>query len=317
MRRGTSGLNLLLGIDKPAGLTSHDVVDRVRRSVGERRVGHAGTLDPGATGVMVVGVGQATRLMGLLTAERKSYLASIVFGSETETDDAEGAVVREAPADPRLLDPEVAAATLDALVGVREQVPPAYSAISVGGRRAYALAREGRPVELAAREVTIYAAQLLAVIEVGGAPVWQCAFEVSKGTYVRSIARDLGRDLGSAAHLGELRRTASGTTTLASCLTLDALAALGGAGVASRALDPVAALGLPSRHLSAREAQDAAQGKSLGLGVVEDGAGQRASGEGERVAIVSGGELRGVWRASHGRLVSDVNFPVGIVGVRG
>lgn len=317
MRRGTSGLNLLLGVDKPSGMSSHDVVNRVRRALGERRVGHAGTLDPAATGVLVVGVGQGTRLMGLLTAERKSYLGSIVFGTETDTDDAEGEVVREAPVPDEVSDPGYAAGTVAGLVGEHEQVPPAYSAISVNGKRAYALAREGREVELAPRHVSIYAAQLLAVVEEGGHPVWQCAFEVSKGTYVRSIARDLGRACGSAAHLGELRRTTSGSTTLASCVTLDELAELGPRHVAERALDPTAALGLPVRRLSPRETEAASCGKALGLGVVEDGARRRAPEEGERIALVSGdGLLRGVWKVADGLLASDVNFPQGIIGVR-
>lgn len=122
-KRSQSRINLLLGIDKPSGMTSHDVVARVRRALGERRVGHAGTLDPMATGVMVVGVGQATRLLGLITLDTKSYIAEISFGAETDTDDLEGRVVREAPARPELFDSEFAARAVSEVIGVQEQVP--------------------------------------------------------------------------------------------------------------------------------------------------------------------------------------------------
>lgn len=316
MRRQTSGLNLLLGVDKPQGITSHDAVNRVRRALGERRVGHAGTLDPLATGVLVVGVGQGTRLMGLLTAESKSYLASIAFGQERDTDDAEGAIVREADVPARLRDPAYAASVVAGLVGEHEQVPPAYSAVSIGGKRAYALAREGKEVSLEPRHVTVMAAQLLAVVDDGGSCVWQCAFEVSKGTYIRSIARDLGRELGSAAYLSELRRTASGTVTLRSCVALDELDGLGPGRVAERALDPVQALGVPARVLTAGERQRVGNGQPIGRGLVLDGDSERPPHDGERVALVDGGLLLGVWRCSGGGLLCDVNFPQGISGVR-
>jgi tRNA pseudouridine55 synthase len=317
VRRGTSGLNLLLGIDKSQGMTSHDVVNRVRRALGERRVGHAGTLDPAATGVMVVGVGQGTRLMGLLTAERKSYLAGICFGAETDTDDAEGRVVREAQVGPQLCDEDYARTQVAGLAGEHDQVPPQYSAISVGGKRAYAMAREGQEVELQSRHITIYTAQLLAVLP-GQAPVWQCAFEVSKGTYIRSIARDLGRSLGCAAHLGELRRTTSGVVTLADCVTLERLEELGAQGVASCCLDPVRALGLPVRLLADAEVQDAACGRALRPGRLLDPAlgAQVEADEGQSVALVHGQRLLGVWHVDHGRLRTSVNFPSGVAGVR-
>lgn len=316
MRRQTSGLNLLLGVDKPLGITSHDAVSRVRRALGERRVGHAGTLDPLATGVLVVGVGQGTRLMGLLTAERKSYLASITFGQERATDDAEGEVVREGAVPPQARDAEWAAKTLGGLVGELDQVPPAYSAVSVGGKRAYAMARAGEAVELAARHVHIYTAQLLAVVEDGEACTWQCAFEVSKGTYIRSIARDLGRSLGCGAYLSGLRRTASGTVTLGSCVTPDRLDGLGASRVGEVALDPVRALGAPERRLTPAERRRAANGQPIECGVVADASGERVPAEGERVALVAEGELLGVWRRSGTGLACDVNFPQGISGVR-
>ena len=331
MRRGTSGLNLLLGVSKPCGMSSHDVVNAVRRSLGERRVGHAGTLDPAADGVLVVGVGQGTRLMGLLTADSKSYLATIRFGFETATDDAEGELVREAALPPELRDAAWAQRLLDSFLGEQQQVPPAYSAISVDGRRAYARARAGEQVELAARTVRIDVAQLLS-IEQGrtGEPAaqaarqevdacaqmdvasheyvdWQCAFSVSKGTYVRSIARDLGRRTGSAAHLARLCRTASGTVTLGQCVSLERLDELGAQGVTDVALDPVAALALPARELSERERKDASFGRPLEAQGLE---------RGSRVALVHDGLLWGVWESDGVRLKAQTNFPQGIAGVR-
>ena len=238
MRRGTSGINCLLAIDKPLGLTSHDVVSRVRRVLGERRVGHAGTLDPAASGVLVVGVGQATRLLGMLTLDDKRYEARIAFGTQTSTDDVEGEVVLTRPVPERLAEPGVAAAVVASLVGSCDQVPPAYSAISVDGRRAYDRARAGEEVELPVRHVTIHEAALTGV-ETGDELVWLCSFHVSKGTYVRSIARDLGQSMGTAAHLAGLRRTASGPVGIDACLSLEELEALGPSHVLKRALDNI------------------------------------------------------------------------------
>ena len=188
MRRGTSGINALIAVDKPLGMTSHDVVARVRRSLAERRVGHAGTLDPDASGVLVVGVGQGTRLMGLLTSERKGYVGLVVFGSETETDDAEGKVTRTAEVPDWAWDEHAVRERLAAIEGPCMQVPPAYSAISVNGVRSYARARAGETVELDARPVTVHSASLAAIQDVDGHPGWLCAFEVSKGCYIRAIA---------------------------------------------------------------------------------------------------------------------------------
>ena len=220
MRRGPSALNALVAVNKPLGLSSHDVVNRVRRAVGEKRVGHAGTLDPAASGVLVIGIGQATKLLGMLTLDRKAYVAQVEFGSATDTDDAEGEVIRTAPVPHELSDPAFAAEALHGLLGEQEQVPPAYSAISVNGRRAYALARDGKQVELAARHVTVHAAELVSV-ESGEKCVWTCAFDVSKGTYVRSLARDLGERLGTCAHLRGLVRTQAGGVCLGDCVDLD------------------------------------------------------------------------------------------------
>lgn len=316
MRRAPSGLSLLLAVDKPTGISSHDVVNRVRRALGERRVGHAGTLDPAASGVMVVGVGPAARLLGQLTLDDKRYVASIVFGTETSTDDEEGEVTLTAGVPVSLADTEVARAGVAALVGTYDQVPPAYSAISVDGKRAYARARAGQQVELPARTVSVYEAELLALSE--GAPlVWTCAFHVSKGTYIRSLARDLGRAMGSAAHLCGLRRTASGSVDTACCLTLDELERLEVPALVERALNPVQALALPSHRLSEEELHEVKLGRRLPCPATIDAGGVlRAPQPGERLALVYGTLLMGVWECRGGALASVANFPNGVTGVK-
>jgi tRNA pseudouridine55 synthase len=205
-------------VDKPAGLTSHDVVARIRRLAGTRKVGHAGTLDPMATGVLVVGIGQATRLLGHLMLTEKAYDATIRLGVSTTTDDAEGEVVSTASAaDVAGLDEAHIRAAIPAFVGDIEQVPSSVSAIKVGGRRAYQRVRDGERVELKARSVRVHE---IVVHEVRGADV-DVSVRCGSGTYVRAIARDLGAALGVGGHLTALRRTAVGPFTLAEARPLD------------------------------------------------------------------------------------------------
>ena len=315
-RRKPSTINALIGVDKPVGCTSHDVVARVRKALGERRVGHAGTLDPLASGVMVVGIGQATRLLGMLTLDTKSYVAEIEFGCETDTDDAEGAVVRTAPVDGRLLDLSYAAGEIAALVGVSKQVPPAYSAISVDGVRSYARARSGDVVELPERDIEILEASLIGVDSPNGPdrPVWTCAFTVSKGTYIRAIARDLGRSLGSAAHIRGLRRTSSGRIGISRCVPVDEVSmdALGRC-----MIDPIEALGLCGIRLPESSLEDVLCGRRVPVRLARglaDGAAPELS-DGERVAIAIGSELRAISVADGGLLCMKHVFPQGIGGV--
>jgi tRNA pseudouridine55 synthase len=217
MREATTDGMLL--VDKPAGVTSHDVVLAARRAFGESRIGHAGTLDPFATGLLVLLLGRATRLLPHLDGVPKEYEAVIALGSETETDDLEGAVVRSA-------EPPTDAAISEAiaqLTGDLEQIPPAYSAKRVGGRRAYEAARAGEELVLAPAHVHVYAwrdvvrdgDRLRATIACGG------------GTYIRALARDLGRLTGSAAHLAELRRVRSGPFRVAEAASLETVRAGG------------------------------------------------------------------------------------------
>lgn len=217
----------LVVVAKPAGLTSHDVVARLRRLLGTRRIGHAGTLDPMATGVLVCGVHRATKLLGHLPLEPKVYRATVRLGESTGTDDAEGE--RTGGADPSALDGPAIRAGIGALTGAIDQVPSSVSAVKVGGRRAYTLAREGRPVALAPRPVTVSRFELLALRTLAGADGaalidLDVLVECSAGTYVRALARDLGESLGVGGHLTALRRTAVGPFGLDSASSLDELA---------------------------------------------------------------------------------------------
>jgi tRNA pseudouridine55 synthase len=213
----------LVIVDKPQGLTSHDVVARIRRLAGTRRVGHAGTLDPMATGVLVIGVEKATRLLGHLTLSDKEYAATIRLGQATDTDDAEGQVISETPA-AQVSDAALEAA-VGALTGEIEQMPPGYSAIKVAGKRAYRLAREGAVPELAARAVTVTDFTVLAIRRAGDLLDADVTVTCSSGTYIRALARDLGRALGVGGHLTALRRTRVGPYEIATALTLDQLSA--------------------------------------------------------------------------------------------
>ena len=207
----------LVVVDKSPGMTSHDVVARVRRLAGTRKVGHAGTLDPMATGVLVLGVDRATRLLGHLMLTEKAYDATIRLGVATTTDDAEGEVVSTHATDG--VPEDVVRSELARFVGDIEQVPTAVSAVKVDGQRAYARVRAGEQVELKARPVTIHE---LVVHEVA-LPDVRISVRCSSGTYIRAIARDLGVALGTGGHLAALRRTAVGSFDLSAARTLDEL----------------------------------------------------------------------------------------------
>jgi tRNA pseudouridine55 synthase len=205
----------LLLVDKPAGMTSHDVVDVVRRAYGERSVGHLGTLDPFATGLLVLLLGRATRLANFIEGEPKEYDAAVVFGSETDTDDCTGAVSRTASL------PDVAAVrdAIGTLTGEIEQVPPAYSAKQVDGRRAYDAARAGVALELPPVRVHVHEWRVGALTP----ERLEASITCEGGTYIRALARDLGRACGSAAHLAALRRTRVGGFSVDDAASLDRL----------------------------------------------------------------------------------------------
>ena len=277
----------VLVCDKPAGMTSHDVVARVRRLAGQRRVGHGGTLDPPATGVLVLALGRATRLLPFLPTEPKRYLATVAFGAETDTLDAAGTVT--ATADAAGVDEAGLRAAMAGFLGPQLQVPPMVSAIKVGGERLYAKARRGEQVDRAPRPIVVHELWLLGFTP-GERPAVTIEVACSGGTYVRSLAADLGRALGTLAHLASLRRTAVGRFTERDARTLDDLAGPGE--LASAVLDPAAAVDPAAvRALTPDEAAALATGRTLD-----------PTGRGDPVAAVApDGRLVAVIQDSAGR----------------
>lgn len=245
-------------VDKDRGPTSHDVVGRLRRIMGTRKVGHAGTLDPMATGVLVVGIERATKLLGHLSLDTKAYTATVRLGQATDTDDAEGEPVGEhvpvAADEPRIRD------AMAALTGEIMQVPSAVSAVKIDGKRAYQRVRDGETVEIPARPVTVSAFDLLAVRRDGPWTDLDVAVACSSGTYVRALARDLGAALGSGGHLTALRRTRVGPFTLDHARTVEQLA-----GEPGLSLDLAAAVAtaFPRVDLGDEAAADVRFGRSL------------------------------------------------------
>ena len=301
-----SGLVL---VDKPAGMTSHDVVGRVRRLAGTRKVGHAGTLDPTATGVLVVGVEKATRLLGHLTLADKEYQATIRLGQGTDTDDAEGNVLTGTASAAHVTDAAIAAGVA-ALTGPIEQIPPGVSAIKVGGQRAYKLTRDGQAPELAARPVTVLAFTVTAIHRPAspaspaspanptspGGPGdlidIDATVVASSGTYVRALARDLGRALGTAGHLTALRRTRSGPYRIEDARTLDELAGK----FTVTPLAEAAAAAFPRLDLDAGDAGRVAHGGRLPPGTLPTADGPAAvfGPDGSLIALMQeeGGRTR-------------------------
>lgn len=271
----------LVVVDKDAGWTSHDVVARARRVFGQKRAGHAGTLDPDATGVLLVGLGRMTRLLRFLTALDKEYTAEIVLGTATTTLDASGEVVGEW--DMAGVGPGDVAAAAAALTGRIEQVPPMVSAVKVGGRRLHALARQGIEVERRSRPVTVHRFE----VEPAGAPgVYRATVVCSSGTYVRVLAADLGAALGGGAHLRALRRTRIGSFGEADA-------------------HPVAKLGpevvlSPAEGLRdlARVVTDAATATQVARGLPVDRVPLGATGDGPWALVDGGGRLLAVYEAT-------------------
>jgi tRNA pseudouridine55 synthase len=246
----------ILLVDKPGGMTSHDVVSRARKALGTRKIGHAGTLDPMATGLLLLGVEGATRLLTFIVGLDKTYEATIRLGAATDTDDAEGQVI--STADAATVAPELIAARITALTGRISQVPSTYSAIKVDGRRAYDLARAGEQVELKSREVTVSRFDVVAERREGSFVDLDVVVDCSSGTYIRSLARDLGAALGVGGHLTALRRTRIGPFELSAAAAADVIA---DATLLSPASVATAVLG--RLDVTAEEARDLRHGKRL------------------------------------------------------
>lgn len=303
MRRGQSGINALVAIDKPLDITSHDVVDRVRSIVGERRVGHCGTLDPAASGVLLIGIGSATRLSPYLMGHDKVYRASIVFGAATDTDDADGRVISSAPCPDELMDPFFASSFVASLVGEHMQVPPAFCAIKRNGITAYRAAREGEALELEPRPFQVYSAALISIDEGPEGPLWEVELSVSKGTYIRAMARDIGETLATKAHLCSLRRLRSGFVSEEQCVTLDELEE---GDIREIGIDPVTALGLPAVEVGGSDILSIIQGK-----VVQA---PSSTPEGP-LCVTSDGVLLSIHECTGGILRARTVFSGGVIGV--
>ncbi|WP_300264780.1 tRNA pseudouridine(55) synthase TruB [Microbacterium sp.] len=288
----------ILLVDKPRGLTSHDVVARTRRAFGTRKVGHAGTLDPMATGLLVIGIEAATRLLTYVVGADKTYLATIRLGQSSTTDDAEGEIVDVAePAAVSGITPAGIAAHLQALTGEISQVPSSVSAIKVDGRRAYDRVRAGEQVELKARTVTVSRFDVLAERSGDGHLDLDVIVDCSSGTYIRALARDLGAALGVGGHLTALRRTRVGP------FSLDHAAELENISEASL-LTPAVAAGqvLTAIEVSADEARDLRHGKRL--------AGQAARVCGALAAAIDpDGTLVGIVAKRGQDMKSSMNMP--------
>jgi tRNA pseudouridine55 synthase len=276
----------LVVVDKPAGVTSHDVVARCRRIFSTRKVGHAGTLDPMATGVLVVGIERATKILGLLTMTDKSYAATIRLGQTTSTEDADGEVLQTVSA-AGVADADIEAAVAP-LRGDISQVPSAVSAVKVGGKRAYQLAREGQTVELAARRVRIGRFEVRDVRRAADLIDVDVGVDCSSGTYIRALARDVGATLGVGGHLTALRRTRVGMFGLDEARTLDTLAdhpAL------SYSLDEACLLAFPRRDLTAEEAESASHGRALNPAGI-DGVYAATAPDGQVISLLRDDEMR-------------------------
>lgn len=248
----------LVIIDKPGGMTSHDVVGRCRRLFGTRKVGHAGTLDPMATGVLVVGIERATKILGLLTATDKGYSATIRLGQATSTEDAEGDLLQVISAS-HVTDEQIEAA-IAPLRGETDQIPSAVSAIRVDGKRAYQLAREGQTVELKPRRIRIPRFDVCDVRRDADTVDVDVEVECSSGTYIRALARDVGVALGVGGHLTALRRTRVGSFGLGQARTLEQLA---DAPRLSHSLDEACLHAFPRRDITEGEAEDTSHGRPL------------------------------------------------------
>lgn len=289
MKNVVSGV---LVVDKPVGLTSHDVVQIIRRGTGIRRAGHTGTLDPRASGVLVVLIGPAVRLSEFVSASDKRYQATIRLGSSTDTYDSEGVVTDSAPWDG--ISEEQFDGVLQRFVGEIEQVPPPYSAVKVKGKKAYEMAREGEEVDLEPRIIQVYSLDILE----WAPPEVVVDVYCSSGTYVRSLANDLGKELGCGAHLIGLRRTKSGRFTLRDAVPLRRLQEAFDAGTWYRNLIPAAeALAdWPMVELNADQVEKIRHGHRIEAAAGSTGKARGVSEQGDLVALLEIDEATGEWQ---------------------
>lgn len=293
-RKPDSGITGLLNVHKPAGPTSHDIVATVRRGTGQRRVGHAGTLDPLASGVLVLALGKATRLLEYLLDSGKSYRATVRLGLTTDTYDLDGTVTDEAPLPTDLDTRQIDALLQTRFVGDIMQTPPVYSALKIDGKTAHSRARAGEDVQLQPRPVTIQRIELLAT----NWPDLILDVECSKGTYIRSLAHDLGQALGCGATLAGLVRTASGHFIAEDAVPLDRLQAAFEDGSWQTHLLPAAGAltGLPAITLDAKEMARLKNGQALRRENITSGLASAIAPDGQLAAVLKGDLDAQVWR---------------------
>ncbi len=291
--------SFLFALNKPKGLTSHDCVDLARRALHTKKIGHGGTLDPFATGVLLLGVNSATKLLGSISKSSKTYTATITFGEQRNTDDIDGEVTQEAPLPDMLKNKEAARKALSHFVGHISQVPPAFSAISKGGVRAYKAAREGHALALEAREVEVFSAELVEITEEDSSLSWVVSFDVSSGCYIRALARDIGRFCKSAAYVSALERTSvSGVALSEAILAKDLPRAF------DFALDPLYTIGLRGYELSDSEFKDVLVGRPF----------KPREKMSENVGVVYESDLYGIWAPLGSNLQCKQNFSQPIAG---
>ena len=348
--RGGSGLSCVFAINKPSGMTSHDVVNKVRSIFNEKRVGHAGTLDPAASGVMLVFVGPAARLSKYLINHDKHYRARIVFGVACDTDDAQGNVLRTSLVSAQVRDENYSKNLLQEFCGVQQQLPCAYSAIKVNGKKACDEARRGSLINLTSREIEVFSARLRKIgtcsnlyekgyltvpsgVENIGEflanPYWEVDFHVSSGTYIRALARDIGISAGSVAHLESLERTWLSNVSISDCVTLECLEHMG----VNACIDPAPFLGLRVTYLAPEQQKIVSCGGVLpfdfplfemgGACNSSDGClcipniqeSKAALSDGEKIALIADGSLVAIYAYDEKANVlrADCIFSVGVL----
>jgi tRNA pseudouridine55 synthase len=287
-----------IAIDKPAGLTAAAVVARVKRALDAAKAGHGGTLDPLATGILPLALGEATKTVSFAMDGTKTYEFEVTWGASTDTDDRDGAVTATTDARPTS---ESILAGLPEFTGVIQQVPPDYSAVKVGGRRAYDMAREKEVLDLQPRSVTVHSISLLSILDAEHAKL---RVECGKGTYIRAIVRDLARKLGTLGHISSLRRTKCGPFTEENAISLENLEALGHKAAASEYLLPVETVldDIPALALTEEEARRMILGQAVALWPVVKRNPQTGLAQGTAVQAVCGDKLIAVAEVGNGMI---------------
>ena len=308
-KRGCTNHSFIIGINKPKGPSSHDVVNIMRRLTGERRCGHTGTLDPLASGVMLLCVGPATRLEPYIVSQDKIYTFDIAFGSSTSTGDTQGEVVQLSQNEDFLLDTEVAKATINRFIGKSSQVPPAYSAIKIDGKTSYKLAREGKAVSLTPRDIEVKSMSLISIESAENSVMWRLKARVTKGTYIRSLAQDIASSIGCRAHVSYLHRNTSGFLDEKMCIDLDDLRELCIEDICGYALDPVQMLGIDCIKLCDEDMAKVSNGNKLCTSLLPSGF---TSGN---IGVVHSGRLQAIYSldSKAGALTCKARFSIGVI----